>query len=357
MGDAGKAAICNAFQTQFGTTANDLRLRGEIVQAYYGDRYGPADIIALVNDVLRAHETVVAGLLWTLADKAPASDLPALLDRIDPPSMDVAGFTRGSSEGASFYARILVRAWRELDAFDPARALGWLRKRAVFKGGFGGSRARDLRAAMRDAPDHLRALAEHFFRTVPIDANRWLAYHRFREAILSELNADTLVDIVVNEMDAAEPGSDRRLFLYDAGFSLSYQAEARHGAAVFDDLYARADQEASLVETRVAATISNLPPSYFAGRAGRNVRAEDSRERQRQEFDEDIELIRAGAHLGWLSHLARIYFALYSDVDREHPPRARIAAWLGEERTDAALEALAAAPSRNDLPSFADVWR
>lgn len=204
LGDAGKAAICNAFQTQFGNTASDLRLRVEIVQAFYGDPYGPADIIDLVNEALRADETVVAGLLWTLSDKVPVTNLPALLDGIDPPSPDSAGLTRGSREAASFYARVLVRAWRGLDAFDPARALCWLRKRVAFKGGYGRSRARDLRAAMRDTPDRLRAIAEHFFSVVPIDEHSWLAYHRFREAILLELDADALADIVVKEMDATQ---------------------------------------------------------------------------------------------------------------------------------------------------------
>jgi predicted NACHT family NTPase len=355
-GDAGKAAICIAFQTQLGDSANDLRLRVEIVQAFYGDPYGPADVIALVNELLLANETVATGLLWTLADSVPVTDLPPMLDGIDPPSSDQAGFDRRSWEAGSFYARILVRAWRGPDAFDPVRVMGWLRKRAAFKGGHPESRSRDLRAAMRDMPDRLQALAKDFFGTVSIDAHRWLAYQRFREAILYELNADALANIVVEEMDAAEPGSDRRLFLYHVGFSLSYQAEASHGAAVFDDLYARADREAALVETRAAATISNLPPNYSAGRTtGRAMRAEDSREGQRQEFDQDIQQIRTGAHLGWLTHLARIYFALYNDVDRNLSPRARIAAWLGAERTDAAFEALAAAPSRNDLPSFADV--
>jgi hypothetical protein len=236
------------------------------------------------------------------------------LDGIDLPSSD-----EGSWEAGSFYARILVRAWRGPDAFDPARAVGWLRKRAAFISGRGGSRARDLRAAMRDTTDRLRALAKDFFGTVPIDADRWLAYHRFREAILYELNADALADIVVDEMDATEPGSDRRLFLYDVGFSLSYQAEAAHGAAVFDDLYARADHEVALVEARAAATVCNLPPNYFAGWTG-VVRAEDSRERQRQAFDQDVQQIHTGAHLGWLTHLSHIYFALYGDVDRSSLP-------------------------------------
>jgi predicted NACHT family NTPase len=347
LGDAGKAAICNAFQTQLGSTADDLRVRAEIARAFYGNPYGPADVIDLVNESLRTNETVPTGTLWTLADNVPVTDLPAILDGIDPPSSDQSGFDGGGWEAGSFYARILVRAWRELDAFDPVRAMGWLRKRMAFKGE---GRARGLRAAMRDMPDRLRALAKNFFGTVPIDADRWLAYRRFREAILDELNADELADIVVEEMDSAETGSDRRLFLYELGLILAYQAEVPHGAAVFDDLYTRADLEAALVETRAAATISNLPPNYFTGRA-----TEDNRERQLQEFDQNIQQIRTGAHVGWLIHLASIYFAFHSDVDENLSPRARIAAWLGEDRADAALEALGAALSRNDLPSFAQV--
>jgi predicted NACHT family NTPase len=345
LGDAGKAAICNAFQTQLGSTANDLRLRAEIARVFYGNPYGPADVTDLVNESLRTNE-IVAGTLLTLADNVPVTDLPALLDGIDPPPSDQAGFDRRIREAGTFYARILVRAWREMDAFDPVRAMGWLRKRVASKGE---SRARGLRAALRDTPDRLRALAKNFFGTVPIDADRWLAYRRFREAILDELKADALADIVVEEMDSAEPGSDRRLFLYELGFILSYQAEVPHGAAVFDDLYTRADLEAALVETRSAATISNLPPNYFSGRTT------DNRERQLQEFDQNIQQIRAGSHFGWLIHLARIYFAIYSDVDENLSPRARIAAWLGEERTDTALEALGAALSSNNLPSFSQV--
>ncbi len=60
-------------------------------------------------------------------------------------------------------------------------------------------------------------------------------------------------------------------------------------------------------------------------------------------------------HLGWLGHLARLYFALYRDVDLHLTPRERITAWLGSERTDAALEALVATLSRNDLPEFSVV--
>lgn len=98
-----------------------------------------------------------------------------------------------------------------------------------------------------------------------------------------------------------------------------------------------------------------MPQNYFAGRSGRASQRSDSRARQQQDFDRDIEQVRSGAHLGWLKHLAFIYFALYSDTDEKLSSRDRIGAWLGESRVSAALEALVATLTRNDLPTFNDV--
>jgi predicted NACHT family NTPase len=353
LGDPGKAAICYAFQTRLGNAVNDLRLRAEIVQVFYDDPYGPSDVISLVNDSLHTDETRGTGPLWNLADSVPVGDLPVILDGINLPS-DEADPDLRYWEAGSFYVRILVRAWCGPGLFDPSRAMDWLRKRQAL-GGHGERRARDLRDAMRDTPNRLRRLASHFFSSVPLDEHRWLAFQRFRQAMLFELNSSTLAEVAVEQMGAAEAGEDRRLFLYEVALALAFQVEPAQGAALFNDLHALADQDPTLRTVRDAAMVSNLPPGYFNGRINRAVDSEVSRERQQQEFDQDMQQIRIGAHLSWLTHLARIYFALYSDVERALLPRARIAAWLGEERTNVALEALAATPSRNDLPSFADV--
>ena len=130
-------------------------------------------------------------------------------------------------EVRSFYARILLRAWRARDPFDPGRSLEWLRKRAVFEGGISNSGAGGLRDAMRDTPDRSTAIARHFFRTVAIDEHRWHSYHRFREAMMLEPDVDAMLDIAVEEMAGSEAG-ERQLFLYEIAFALSYQAAHAH---------------------------------------------------------------------------------------------------------------------------------
>lgn len=303
LGDAGKVALRDVCQTQLGANTNDVRLRVEIIMALYGHPFGPADVVTLIGDCLRVQDMAGSGILWTLADKLPEGDLPVILDGIAVPPESGRGFDRRVWEVGSFYARILVRAWRAPDPFDPRRALEWLRKRAAFKGGTSESRARGLRDVMRDMPERTTAMARHFFSTVAIDEHRWLSYHRFREAVLFEPGVDALLDIAAEEMAATEAG-ERQVFLYEIAFSLSYQAAHPHAAAVFETLWSRGADDAALAKALTQATVTNLPPNYFVGRSSRgDVDVEESREQQRQDFDHDIEQIRSGAHVGWLKHL------------------------------------------------------
>ena len=208
---------------------------------------------------------------------------------------------------------------------------------------------------MKEAPDRVRAIADYFFQTLVVDDNRWLRFARFREVILFSLSADTLLDIIVEYMQAAEDGSERQLFLYEAGLTLTYQAEPPHAEAMFEKLYSMGDTKASLGEARDRTVVLMLPEGYFSGQSQRGIETEDNRERQRQEFDREEERIRTGEHLGWIAHLGHIYFARYSGVDRSTSPRQRLAAWLGEARVEVAIAGLRAVLSRSDVPTFADV--
>lgn len=345
LGDEGKDAIRTVFAVHLGDSIDDLRLHVAIVQHLYGDPYGPAEIIALIRASLTVNSSLLSGTFWFLADSLPLADVPAILDGIAAPATDADDFELKSREASSFYARLIVRAWPVSGDVAPARIIGWLRKRFDFKGSMSGNQARDLRAAMQATPDRLTVLAVDFFAQVPADADRWLALSRFREVTLHELKAGDLAPIAVEAFEQAEAGGDRRLFLYEAALALSM------GTAIFDDIFARADYEPGLEAAREAAVVTRLPDNYFAGRSGRAPKI-DHRSKQQQDFDREVSRIRSGMHLGWLSHLARLYFALYSDVDRRLAPRERIAGWLGAERVDAALEGLAATLTRSDLPSF-----
>jgi hypothetical protein len=75
------------------------------------------------------------------------------------PGFAIGRDTAAGGEVSLFYTRILVRAWSNLDPFEPARAMGWLSKRVALRGGQGESRTRDLRTAIGAPPNRLRELA------------------------------------------------------------------------------------------------------------------------------------------------------------------------------------------------------
>jgi predicted NACHT family NTPase len=355
LGDTGKAAIRKAVTASIDSSENSLQVRAAIIEVLYGDPYGPDDVITLVQAFLTSNNIVSTGMLWSLSNALPQADLPQVLDGIEPPATPDASLDRNSREVGRFYSRILVRAWSSVDPFEPVRVLGWLGKRVAFKSGAIASSASDLRAAMRSTPERLQALAEDFFSRVPVVEKGGAEFRRFHEAILFELDSAALAAIALRKFTSTEAGSDHRLYLYEVALSLSFQLELTRGAALFSELWQHADGDPALDALRETRKVVHLPENYFPDRPRRPPQEQNHRALQQEEFDEKIDQIRTGQHLGWLKHLAHIYFGLYNDVDLALSPRDRVAAWLGEERTAAALEALAATLTRNDLPSFESV--
>ena len=356
LGDEGKAAVIDAFRAGFGVTVNGLRLRAEIIQCLYGEPFGPGDVVTLINDSLDAGGGRGTGMFWTLADTIPLTDLPAVLDGVNPPTRDDhAAPDRDNWEAGTFYARILVRAWRAPGVFDAGRALVWLRTRQAFSGMHGGGRARDLRAAMQEAPEQLQALADHFLRTLVVDENRWLSLARFREATFYEFSTDALLDLIIEHMNAEEKGSDRELFFYEACFGLTYSSSPPHAEVVFERLFDVPAGRTDLLAIRDRSISSSLPAGYLDRIGRRPAEEENSVDALRQNFERDAEQIRTGAHIGWLHHIANIYFGFFRDVDQKASPHERLLATIGEPHSETARAGFRALLSRPDVPTFDEV--
>jgi predicted NACHT family NTPase len=353
LGEDGKAAVVDAFRAGLGITVNGLRLRAEIIERLYGGPLGPNDVVTLINEALGASVGRTTGMLWTLADKIPLADLPAVLDGVNPPSRDDDPVSdRDGWEPGSFYGRILVRAWRAAGVFDAERALVWLRKRQAFSGMQNGGRGRDLRTAMQEAPEKLGALADHFLRTVVADDNRWLSLNRFREATFFEISTDALLDLVLRQLNAEKTGSDRELFFYEACFGLAYSADSPHAETVFATLYDMPAGRADLLAVRDRAVSFLLPNGYLNRSSRRPEEEEHGVEKLRQNFERDADQIRSAANLGWLEHTANIYFAFFSDLDEKASPHERLHATIGEANSEIAIAGLRASLTRPDVPTF-----
>jgi hypothetical protein len=326
-----------------------------MIRRMYGEPFGPVDIATLLKSIAESSGEQVTGSLYTLSEHMPLGDIPALLDGLEPAKRASRATRRNEWEVARFIDGVLIRAWRGIADIESVRALQWLRLRNSYSSGYGGGRADNLRAAIRERQDLLSAITDHFFETLVPDKDRWLRLARFREVTLLQVTPKELLDEMTAHMARATVGGDKELFLYEAALATTFSMDGPQANTAFEKLFTFADNRADLRTIR-DASMSCAIPSGLLNRPPRNDGdTELDLQTQRRNFEKGADAIRNGAHLGWLTWAAQVYFSLFSDVDEKASPRERLVEVLGETNAQTAIAGFIAALSRTDLPSLADV--
>jgi hypothetical protein len=353
IGTEGKAAAESAFH-KLGADSQALRLRAEIIERMYGQPFGPADIAVLLKDVVgSADEFNVTGFLYSLSENMPVADIPAVLNDLPYGVSGTRPLRPKEHEVVRFLDRVLIRVWRGIDDIDPALALKWLRLRNSYSSAYGRGRVDEVRSAIMERKDRLKAITDHFLDSLVVDDNRWLRFARFRQITLLTVTAKELLTCIRTHLARAPAGSEKELFLYEAGFSMSFEMDGPEGQAAFEALFGLADSRADLQEVRYRSMVCGLPEAYLNRLPRDNL--EQSPEELGGKFEKDVETIRNGSNLPWLSWAARVYFGLFSDSNQQISPHERLAGVLDEANAQIAIEGFIAALSRPDIPSLANV--
>jgi predicted NACHT family NTPase len=357
LGTPGRDALQGAYHKDLGNSADELRLRVEILHAIYDDGFGPADVLTLIEDIWSSPDDLPGGVLWLLSEGLPVGDLATVLDGVKYQGAAGEIARHNAWDIGAFYERTLVRAWKELAFIEPSRAMNWLRLRYAFREGYIGDRNR-LAAALKATPERLMAIADHFLEGLDIGDHSWMDLHQFQEMTSHTLGPDNMAAAIMGRLAATSPCTPKRRFLYQAAISFTWNGSWQGGLAAFEQLYNLGEGDEELASIRESMISSKLPERYL----GRKLRhGEDdeegveSRARHRREFAGQIEKIRSGAHLAWLGFLAKIYFGMFTDLDASQAPRQRLAFIVGQEHVAAAMEGLRAILKRSDLPGLNEV--
>jgi hypothetical protein len=352
IGPEGEAVAASAFH-KLGTDDNALRLRAEMIDRMYGRPFGPADILSLLTDMVSSGGETTVGTLHTLSEHLPIGDIGTVLDGLAPSNREYRASRRNEWEVARFIDRVLIRAWRDLADIEPGRALRWLRLRNLYSGGHSGGGTDELRTAVQEQPELLRAIVDHFFETLAPDKDRWLHLARFREITFFQVQPEAMLEHMLAHMARSPVGSEKERFLYQAAFAMNFSMDGPRAQTAFEGLFALADDRADLRSVRDAVMSCTIPTGLF-DHPPRGDTGQDA-ETQRRNFERDADAIRNGNHLGWLTWAAQVYFGLFSDLGNVARPRERLVKVLGEANAQTALAGLVAALSRTDFPTLAKV--
>ncbi|EDR1711646.1 hypothetical protein CSQ29_004532, partial [Salmonella enterica subsp. diarizonae] len=182
--------------------------------------------------------------------------------------------------------------------------------------------------------------------------------HEFGQSTFGVIPRELLLSRFIHYLSSNRGGIlDKTRFIYRLAFPTLWNCD-RPSQQVFDFLIAYGGMSNELFCILEAALVCEIDD----WRVKINIsRIESEREKQdiidsnKVDFQQVREQIVSGEHLGWLKHIAYIYYALYNDVDEKLTCFERLSLRLGDNYSIDAISGLVALLGRADLPSIDDI--
>jgi hypothetical protein len=345
-----------------GLDGDGLRLRAEIVARLYPAHFGPADVSTLLTEVLRSGDDAHLGPLREIVSSISLEDAIAILDAI--PQVEERGRSPSERQNAieilylldALLMRVLDEAAGQVEGH---RLWAWLRARRRLTEGGTYSSDDGLKEALVRHQDVLLKTVAAAARELVVDNNRWRFVHRLREATLHLIDEQDLLDQVLWCVIASDSDRPKQAFLYELALVLSFRPTER-ALGVFAELHDMATGRPDLQDIltkNLSCPLEGWRKKDARRRAEGVAKKQATREQDLREFAEHRNAIGRGAHYGWMEWLGDLYLGRFNNVDKSLSPRLRIAAELGDENAQTAIEGLVAVAFRDDLPSLDDVIR
>lgn len=342
------------------TGADELRLRSEIIQELYGVSFGVDELVELFRDVLKSKPKLPIGGLWRIAEEVADSDVCEVLDRLAQYiTQDSSARERNNtSEVLREFDSLLIRALALDSNVEGNRLFNWLEFRRRTADRLADGNADGVKALLAASPAAVARAVDAAIQSLVVDEKRWGFVHRLRELALFGLDDSLFLERVVRAL-RSESARGKKEFLYELAMTLTFLI-GPNARMSFEDLFNCADGDQELEAVRQECCIIAIPDwrTKDAARGRERAKERDAgRAKTRADFNAQRENVRSGLHLGWLAWIAKMYFALFSDVDREATPRDRLIIELGERDTEVAFEGLIALVRRGEVTDVDEIIR
>jgi energy-coupling factor transporter ATP-binding protein EcfA2 len=355
MGSRVTNSVAKLYQ-ELGGTADDIRLRADILSRLFARVFEPKDVVGLFADVASCDEELLTGVLWSVPMAIPSQQIPMVLDTLPTVSFSDAPRRRKNRRQLErFVERLIVRALEERSNDVTGSMLWrWLGIRTGMNASYDTSQIEDIRSALQHRSDLLGSLFQKALDEYQPDTPIWIFIRRITPWFPLQLNAEPL-QWLVNRLIAAPDSREKQAAFYELAIGLSVTQPNR---ATFERLFFLAEDDPKLASIRDRVLVSNVEEwQRDEARRRASFRDEQAEGRQKslEEFAKNIQEIRTGTHLGWLIWGAEVYFARFSDSDGTKQPRERLEEEIGSENTATLLAGLKTLVRQGSMPTIAEI--
>jgi hypothetical protein len=355
LGPTASKAVVKIYR-DLGGSADDIRLRAYILAKFYVGHFSAKDVSDLYNAAFQCKEELLTGVLWQISSSIPTHDIPLVLDAV------AAGRKPGDNpkdgrdriEYEHFIERLVIRALQErADGVSGQRVWAWLEMRSTIRGDYSNRQFEGIKPLLAERTELARAIFEAAVDGYTPALVPWRFGKSLRECLPFLVSAEPL-RWLTGRLVAGIADPKKCEALYELAFSWVYGSPEQN-LDIFEPLYYLAEALPNLRPIR-DNHLANAIQSWQAEDKQRAAAELENRRAGRlknlKQFAEDINKIKDGTHLGWMSWAANVYFANFSDVDGAKSPRERLEDELGPENTVAVLEGLKAFARTGTLPSL-----
>jgi len=360
IGDACITVLASTYQ-DIGASEDDVRLKAKLFR-HLGGTALKADLLPkLLYEVLTTKVNNSSNVLYGVSASVPDQDVGRTLDQLvtSLEHLPDESVQEGVWSLEPEFDRLIFRALEIETELEGMRLLSWLECRKKVANLFGDSRAQEVYTQLTAHPEIAKRGITAALKVLKIDENVWSFTHRLRGLGLLGWSDEAFLRSVIAEM-AIEVAIERKVHLYDLALNVAVHQIGPEARSEFDSLFDLAEGDTALEAVRRTSCYLEIP-EWRAKDAVRSKERErsraDGRAKNRAEFEKHASNIRNGAHLGWLGWIAQVYFAMFTDVNREATPLERLITELGASNAEIAIEGLVALVRKEQITTTSEILR
>jgi len=352
----GIALVVKATKERLHTSSEDLRLKEEVMVRIYDGHFNVDDVIQLVNNHISHREIedrIITGGLWRLSRSLPLGELPEILDRLTLIKLDES---KDNDDAWHFIHEILERTLQGTENIDVGQLWVWLSK-LKFSPRYSSYRKKD---SIKDWLGANQQQVMTLFNIALHEQNDltsiWGFWNDFQQWVRFEYDVDQIINSAFSLIAEKDYCNEKDQFIFELALSLTLTRTTN--LERFNSLFNYGESHPELADVLSRSCLSEVQDWRWKD-INRKVeykkKQQNTQQKNRSDFEQELDLIRTGEHLVWMAWLANVYFAKFSGVDKKQTSQQRLEQELGKQNVEFALEGLRAVLNRSDLPTLSTI--
>ncbi|VEI41149.1 Uncharacterised protein [Citrobacter youngae] len=343
---------------------DNIRLRNHIIQLLYKDYFSALDVAQLLIDTLSiTKERLPVGSLWGIMDVVSVEDMMTIFECLyqyqNENRDNWYSSPRNRHEVLYYIESGLVTILNTKDQYTAEQIWICLNVHHWYKEHYSHfeSKTTQIVQLLKERDWQYEDIIDAAISSFTRYNTGYLFLHEFGQSTFGVIPREFLLSRFIHYLSSKECIPDKTSFIYRLAFPALWSCDMP-SQQVFEFLITYGKMNNELLFILKDALVCDIDD----WRVKINIsRVEGERERQdiidsnKVEFQQLREEIVSGEHLGWLRHIAYIYYALYSDVDEKLFCFERLSSSLGDKNAIDAISGLVALLGRADLPSIDDI--